>query len=502
MIHFDPDRTVAMIDIGSNSVRLVIFRLFGRLFQQLHNEKVACGLGEGVAVNGILNEGSVLATRKALVRYRLLCDAVKVDEVHVLATAALREAENGAGFLDDITQIVGTTPILLKGEDEARLASAGAMAGSFGFKGIVGDLGGGSLELAYVQNHHSTHHSSFKLGALRLKIDAQDDADKALVIARERLKPLELRTALKHHKGAHRLTAIGGTWRALAKVLQVRHAHPLSLVHQYQVSRDMLIGLCQDILRAHRVGDALECSKKLSKNRKNLLPFGAASMIATLEFLDIEVVEFSAYGLREGYLFDGLSKTHKTQDPLLLAARHIAHRQARSPDYGDELFGWTGALFHYSGLKENEAQTRLRHAACLMSDLSWWGHPNYRARQSVDLSIYNNLVGLNHEGRGYIAIALAMRQSGAKKVQKLSDFNVLSGEHMAHQARILGAAFRLAHALCGSHAKLIKNAKWAPKKSGVVLKLDKKAQGLMCDAVRSRAAQLSQCLELDVEINT
>ncbi|MES2905618.1 MAG: hypothetical protein V4691_01075 [Pseudomonadota bacterium] len=147
-------KPIAVIDIGSNSVRLVVYEGITRAPTPIYNEKILCGLGKSVASTGRLAQDAMDETFAALKRFRALADQMQVSAVHVLATAAVREAANGNEFLN-MARAIGNCPVeLISGSREARLSALGVLSGVHKPDGIVGDLGGGSLELVDIKDHH------------------------------------------------------------------------------------------------------------------------------------------------------------------------------------------------------------------------------------------------------------------------------------------------------------------------------------------------------------
>ena len=143
--------TVAVIDIGSNSVRLVVYEALTRSPTPIFNEKALCGLGRNVLTSGRLADEAVARALASIRRFRVLCTQLNVGELHVLATAAVRDARNGPDFVAECEAICGVPLRLLSGREEATFAALGVVSGTYQPDGIVGDLGGGSLELVDIK---------------------------------------------------------------------------------------------------------------------------------------------------------------------------------------------------------------------------------------------------------------------------------------------------------------------------------------------------------------
>src|SRR6201994_679831 len=183
----DRGAPLAVIDIGSNSVRLVVYEGLARAPTALFNEKALCGLGREVQTTGLLAADAVEKALTALRRFRALCRVQKVGRVYAIATAACRDASNGPEFIAKAEKICGCTIEILTGQEEARYSALGVISGIHKPDGIVGDLGGGSLELIDVHGHQVRGGVTLPLGSLAL----QDLSHKSLKRA-ERIVKNEL----------------------------------------------------------------------------------------------------------------------------------------------------------------------------------------------------------------------------------------------------------------------------------------------------------------------
>ena len=292
-------RPVAVLDIGSNSVRLVVYERHARALTPLYNEKSACALGRGLAATGRLPYESIDRALTAIQRFALVTRLMQVGQVHVLATSAVREAENSKTFVDAVTEIMGAEVRVLSGKEEAHFAALGVISGIPGFAGLVGDLGGGSLELSSIAGGKDSAGETHELGVIRLQDDSGGSPLKARAIARQRLASSRL--AGEAPSGV--FCAIGGTWRSLAKVHQVLRNYPLHMVQHYAAKTSDLLRLCDEIVEAVAAGKPMPGAEHVSSSRRELVPYGAAVMSEVMRTGNFETVMFSALGVREGYLF-------------------------------------------------------------------------------------------------------------------------------------------------------------------------------------------------------
>jgi len=352
---------VAIIDIGSNSVRLVMYEGLSRSPAVLFNEKVLCGLGQGVAKTGELDELATQRAINAIKRFKHLSDQAGVSQLHILATAA----SASSGFHEP--------------------------------DGIVGDLGGGSMELIPT-NTKSKHGVTTPLGGLRLQETSNGDTDQARKIAKKELSNIKVKWPSKRKS----FYAIGGTWRNLARLHMFDVGYPLDVVHGYRVKTKDYIEFCKRVMKDNL--DDFKGIEDISKNRRNLLPFGAAAMIETLDSLGAKEVVMSATGLREGYLYSLLEDDMKQSDGLLEATAELAILRARSPQHSLELADWTKEAFKAIGVEENNSEERWRKAACNLADISWRAASDFRAEQSLGIINNAGFTSICHEGRAYLAI--------------------------------------------------------------------------------------------------
>ncbi len=491
------DDPIAVLDIGSNSVRLVIYERHVRALTPLYNEKVACGLGRGMAQSGELNPEGVERALNGMRRFAMVCSLTKVETLYVLATAATRDADNGNEFITAVQEIMGVEVQILSGEEEAHYAALGTLAGMPNQRGLLGDFGGGSLELAGIDLDRVFGGETYKLGAIRLQDDSDNNASKAYEIACEKLAASELIKA----QHLPEFVAIGGTWRALARLHQVTNDYPLSMVQGYRVEADDMLALCDYVLKQAKKGEIPDEAQVLSSNRRTLLPFGAAALKAVLEIGAFSSVKFSALGLREGYLFGQLSDEDQRADPLLLACREYALLRSRAPAHSADLSTFTTKLIETAQIKETTSLARLREASCLLSDVSWRGHPDYRGAQAVDLVTLGSFVGLDHADRAYIATVLAARYNGLKpkKLGHEEILNLCRDEDQDH-AILVAATYRVAYLLSAAMPGVLNQLDWDMDDEKLYLCIPKGMEFLAAEKMMRRFDQLADLLNRQADI--
>ncbi len=435
---------ISVIDIGSNSVRLVVYERLSRSATPLFNEKELCGLARGLEATGRLDPSAVASALAAMRRFRALSDQMGVSDIHVLATAAPREAVNGPEFVAAVEGIIGTKIQMLSGPEEARLTAMGVISGIHEADGIAGDLGGGSLEVVDVKNDAVGIGETFPLGGLRLEEASQGSPKKAEKIITEALA----KSAVLPGGEKRAFFAIGGTWRSLARLHMRQKGYPLHVTHQYTIDANEAADFCRMVAR--RDVDLLDSIEVISRNRRPLLPYGAAVLEQVIKFMKPARIVMSALGVREGHLYDLLLPEEKAHDPLIAACEELAWLRSRSPRHAAELPPWSAQAFAAVGLDETAEEARLRHAACLLADIGWRTHPEYRGEQSLNLIAHAAFIGVDHPGRAYLALANFYRHEGLIDEALSPRIRELAPTRYMERARALGATLRVAHLISGA----------------------------------------------------
>jgi exopolyphosphatase/guanosine-5'-triphosphate,3'-diphosphate pyrophosphatase len=480
-------RPVAVLDIGSNSVRLVVYERHARSLTPLYNEKSACALGRGLAETGRLADANIKRALTAIKRFALVARLMRVGSTHVLATSAVRDAANSAEFVKAVEEIMEADVEVLSGEEEAHFAALGVVAGMPDFAGVVGDLGGGSLELSHIEQGDDSAGETHELGVIRLQDDSKQSPARAVAVARQRLKASKLLT----RTSGGTFCAIGGTWRSLAKLHQVLSRYPLHMVQHYTVPAIEIIKLCDEIVAATTAGKAYAGAENVSSGRRDLVPYGAAVLATVLRLGKFDKVVFSAQGVREGFLYGLLDPDEQALDPLIQAAAEMSALRSRAPAHAPDLIEFTARFFAASSINETAEEQRLRQVACLLSDIGWRGHPDYRGEQSVDLVAYGSLTGVDHPARAFLAEALAVRYMGLKHKSVSSSLLHLAGPAANARARLIGALFRVAYPMSAAMPGVLPRTGFAVIGSTLRLTLPKDLAFLDGEHLRGRLEQLA-----------
>jgi exopolyphosphatase/guanosine-5'-triphosphate,3'-diphosphate pyrophosphatase len=488
---------VAIIDIGSNSVRLVAYDGLNRAPTPLYNEKVLCGLGRNVFSTGRLSEEAVRRALSALARFRILCETMHVGRVFVLATAAARDAQNGPEFLAAAEAACGHRIELLSGRREAELSALGVISGFHTPDGVVGDLGGGSLELVDVRGATVGQGVTMPLGGLALQDLSGGSVKKALKIARENLAKAAPQLETLRGRSFY---AVGGTWRALARLHQAARGYPLHVMHGYSIEPSDELSFLEVVERTDAA--LLQDVEAVSEARRPLLAYGAVVLEEIIRIGRPRELAISASGVREGLLYEQLDRDTRLADPLLAAAGELNGLRARSPGHGADLIAWTDRFVATLDGPETADERRLRHAACLLSDIGWRAHPDYRGEQSINVITHAAFVGVDHPGRAYLALAVYFRHEGMAAEKASPMLRSLAGPRLFERARLVGALLRVAFPISAGMEGALSRLPLIVEDRRVTLTLPSDMAALPGDRLLNRVRGLGRVLGLEGRIVT
>lgn len=478
---------IAIIDIGSNSVRLVVYECLCRAPRPVFNEKSLCALGKGVATTGSLPKAGVAKALAALRRFRVLTSIMEVSAVHVLATAAARDASNGGEFLAAAAEAIGAPVRLLPGDREAKLSAYGVISGFMKPDGVAGDLGGGSLELIEIRGTHAGNGTSLPLGGLALMDASGNSRRAALRIVREALG----RSPVAGRLAGRTFYAVGGTWRALAKLHMEQRNYPLAVTHGYAIPASDAADFAGLVERAD--AESLFSIDAVSAARRPFLAYGALVLDEIIRRAKPREIMFSVSGVREGLLYEMLDTEQRRQDPLLMAAAQLNELFSRAPGHAADLCNWTDGFMRSFHAEEGPEERRLRHAACLLSDVNWRAHPDHRHEESVNIVENAAFLGIDHPGRSFLALTACYRYLGVD-ADVSPQIRALVAARMLERARILAAAMRAAFVISGAVPGVLPVAPLACTKGKLVLSLPRKFSDLASERLQNRLKQLGRLI--------
>ncbi|KQT88586.1 exopolyphosphatase [Aurantimonas sp. Leaf443] len=484
------EKPVAVIDIGSNSIRLVIYEGNRRALTVLFNEKVLSGLGKGLARTNRLDGQAVESALQALARFRQLAEHAGVEAIHAIATAAAREATNGPDFVAAAQAALGQPIVILSGQDEARFAAEGVIAGFHRPDGIAGDLGGGSLELVDIRDGGFRDGLTLPLGGLRLRDLSDGDIAKAQSVADSHVGAC----GLGGQAEGRAFYAVGGTWRNLARLHMEQVGYPLHVMHGYEIATPVMDAFLGAVIK----GDVekLPGIAAVSKSRRPLLSFGAVALRSTIRHLKPSVIVLSALGVREGYLHGLLGEEERARDPLIEAAREFSWLRARAPAHSDELVAFVSRTFATLGVEESENEERLRTAACLLADIGWRAHPDYRGRQSFSMIAHAALQGIDHPGRVFMGLTNYYRHEGGFEPGIIPELEALLDAGLTQRAKLLAALMRVTFPMTAGMPGILEQLRWAQDpRGGFTLVVPQALGALVAEKPVSRLQQFARMVE-------
>jgi exopolyphosphatase/guanosine-5'-triphosphate,3'-diphosphate pyrophosphatase len=486
-------RQAAVIDVGSNSIRLVIYRLDGRSIWTLYNEKALAGLGRDLPATGRLSPQGVETALTAIRRFRALLDGWRAEDVTAAATAAVREAADGPAFLKRIRDDTGLAVRVLTGEEEARYAALGVVAGEPNAEGVVGDLGGSSLELVRLSDQTPEDGATLPLGPFALGAPRTLDVDRTRRLIDIALAPHGERFASRHFH------AVGGAWRNLALFHMELADYPLRVAHQYEMSRSDALDVSRLVARQSKA--SLERMQGLSKKRVETLPYSAVVLEALIERLGVERIIISAFGVREGLLLDAMDPETRRRDPLIEGCEALTSMRGLAPDLGGALEAWLTPAFEKLVPVFGDREPVLLAAACRLADLGVRLHPDHRADLAFEQVLRAPIAGMSHPERAFLASVAFSRHTAATTTPEAQAIARVIGAERRQRARALGAAVRLGCDLSGRNPRLLEKSSLAIQGERLTLT---SARGwedmLLGEQTTKRAQTLAGVLKLKVEV--
>ena len=508
---------VGVIDIGSNSVRLVVYDALKRVPIPIFNEKTLCGLARGLEETGHMNRTGVALAHQALSRFTYIAKFLNVSELFVLATAAVRDASDGPAFVDSLKEKYDLNVQIISGQEEAKYAALGVASSIYHVDGMIADLGGGSLEIADVKGRNINDCASFQIGLLRLMAQTNGDVKKLRTVVDQHLKDHPI---IKQLEGRTFYT-VGGGFRSLARMHIAKTRYPLNILHHYIVPATNLQKMTHEISRMNL--DQLEKYPGVTLKRMDMIATTAMVAERIIALGKPKNITFSAHGIREGFLFGQLIKKGQQKDPLIAACEYIMKGQPDTAPYSKELMDWLKPLFedgkHLAHPNTSEqtsesavrplwsikgnaltAETpgmkRLRHAACILSEIARYEHTEYRSEIAFRRVMDSYLIGINHPSRIYLALALFHRYEFNPEANLITAVKKLLKKEIAHHARVLGYAMRLARNIAAGAPNILPHTRLEVSNVTLILHFDEVTHGLMGEAVNKRLGQLAAAIDL------
>ncbi len=475
---------VGVVDVGSNSVRMVVFDGAARSPAYFYNEKIMCGLGKGLAETGRLNPEGRIRAMSALKRFALLAEGMDIDPLTVVATAATREAIDGPEFQAQVLAETGLKLWVVDGDEEARLSAQGVLLGWPEARGIVCDIGGNSMELARIGSAKVGKRVSTPLGPFRLQQVPGGPKERKAHIQKI------LKSVQRDMKSdGEKLYLVGGSWRTIARLDMERRSYPLTVLHEYRMTPKNLLDTLDWIATSDL--PVLRAKTGTSAERMELVPIASEVLRELILALKPTDINISAYGIREGLLYEQMPEQLRARDPLIEAARMAEKSFARMPGFGKKLYQFLEPLF--AGTPPE--RMRLVKAACLLHDTTWRAHPDYRAEACFDNATRANLGGLDHPGRVFLGLALLHRYKNSRAGSRMEGLFRLLSEDEMQEAEVLGKAMRFGAMFSIADPAEAGKLFWQPKKQLLELALTPRGQSLFGEVAQARFNALALALK-------
>ncbi|MDF1855529.1 Ppx/GppA family phosphatase [Pseudooceanicola sp.] len=480
---------VGVVDVGSNSVRLVVFDGAARSPAYFYNEKIMCALGAGLSETGRLNPEGRKRALAAIHRFQLLAHGMRATPLTAVATAAMREASDGADFIAEAERLTGLNIHIIDGTEEARLSAQGVLLGWPGSYGLVCDIGGSSMELAEIAGGTVGRCVTSPLGPLKLA-----DVKGGRKGRRGFIKAEVGKLKCEMGEQRNRLFLVGGSWRAIARIDMDRRGYPLHVLHEYRMTAKAIRETADYIQKQDP--EVLRARCGVSRDRMALVPMAAEVLVEIVRAFRPHDIAVSSYGIREGMLYQQMPQNLRDRDPLIEACRFAERKDARLPGFGRTVYEFLLPLFRSA----KPEQLRLIKAACLLHDVTWRAHPDYRAEVCFDNATRANLGGLKHSERIFLGLALLHRYRNKREGTHFEDMYDMIPPEQQLQAEIVGKALRFGAMLWLDRDADIGELKWFPKKKRLVLNLTEAAWPLFGEVAAARFGSLASALGAESEI--
>jgi len=480
---------VGVVDVGSNSVRMVVFDGAARSPAYFYNEKIMCALGAGLGQTGILNPEGRARALSALHRFKALSEGMGLPPLTIVATAAVRDARDGPEFCAQVQAETGLKIWVIDGEEEARLSAQGVLLGWPGSYGLVCDIGGSSMEFAEISDGRVGARVTSALGPLKLRdLKGGKKARKAHI--KDTVQALHTKMGAQRD----RLFLVGGSWRAIARIDMLRRDYPLHVLHEYRMS-PAAVRATAKFIEDSKIED-LRKATGISSARMDLVPIASEVLARGVRVFKPQDIAVSSYGIREGMLYEQMPQRLRDRDPLIEACRFAEAKDARIRGFGKQLYNFIQPIMR----KSPEARQRIAKAACLLHDVSWRAHPDYRAEVCFDNATRANLGGLKHSERVYLGLALLHRYSNSREGTRFEHLYDLLNPDLQKEAEVLGKAMRFGAMLWMQSSDQLGRFNWQPKKRHLELRLSQDMAPLFGEVAQARLQSLAASLDASLAV--
>jgi exopolyphosphatase/guanosine-5'-triphosphate,3'-diphosphate pyrophosphatase len=480
---------VGVVDVGSNSVRMVVFDGAARSPAYFYNEKVMAGLGQGLSETGRLNPRGRDRAFAALRRFSLLAKGMGIAPLTCVATAAVRDAEDGPEFQALVERETGLHLHVIDGPEEARLSAQGVLLGWPEADGLICDIGGNSMELAEVRRGRVWRRVTSQLGPFRLQ---QVPGGRKELLSH--IKEVVTNLAAQMGTDYERLYLVGGSWRAIARLDMERRSYPLLVLHEYRMEPEGL-GKTLDWIEKNDLAE-LRARSGISTARMELVPLASLVLRELIDSFAPKEIDISSYGIREGLLYEQMPERLRRRDPLIEGCRHAERMMSRMPGFGKKLHAFIQPIWG----QVSPEKYRLMRAACLLHDTTWRTHPDYRAEACFDNVTRANMAALSHPERVFLGLSLLHRYKNSRAGSRFEPLFTLLTPEQIQEAEVLGKAMRFGAMFAIHEPQDAGELDYKPKKNLLELRLTARGAGLFGEVSEARFASLASALKAETKV--
>jgi exopolyphosphatase/guanosine-5'-triphosphate,3'-diphosphate pyrophosphatase len=482
-------KRIGIIDIGSNSIRLVVFDGPKRSPLYLYNEKVFFRLGLQSFGGKPFGSNTLEAVSHIIKRYVAICRNMEISKIIMFGTSALREASNSNVLVESIREKTNVDVDIISGEKEAFYAAQGILLGFPNAEGVICDLGGNSVEFANIRKNVVTECNSVLLGPLTIK----NLGEKCKNLDDHMKNQLATITNFNGVKNKS-FFLIGGSWRAIAKIHMQRIKYPLKIIQGYKVESKKLKKTLEFIQESSFLTKSDEMN--ISLGRLELLPQAARLLKIIIDEFEIKVLTFSSFGVREGLIYEHLSVAEKKRDPLIEAAKFFEKKETRFPKMSKHTFNWISPL--YENLPPKTKRVIL--AATKLHDIAWIAHPDYKTEMCLEIVTRSNISGISHQERVFLAMILLFRHKAKpEKIFNSKLFKIVP-KKKRKIALVIGKGLRLASTFFGEKS-LLNKIEFRLRANEVDLCFQSKMDSINGEIVEKRIQELNKALKTCVTVN-
>ncbi|MEG1710471.1 MAG: Ppx/GppA family phosphatase [Clostridia bacterium] len=491
---------VALIDMGSNTIRLVVYDVHeGGYYTLVDEMREAVRLGE-TEKDGSLKQTRVLQALNTLKTYKKQCAVDKVDKILAVATAAVRQARNQKAFLSEVYNVTGIKLRVLSETEEATYVYQGVINSMDIPKGLIMEIGGGSTKFVYYNRRNILQIAIFPFGALTLteRFTNEESTPETIAENIERFfaEQLESLPWLKELDPDTQLIGVGGSFRNLARIVRRVNNYPLDMVHNYHMERNELVRVYEK-MRALNFDKKMKI-KGISAVRADVLPSALAAMKAFVDYCGFETIVTSSCGLREGFMFNyavPLTIEKPISDVLGHSLLTYVEFSGENKMHCEQVFFLCIQLFKQLRVLHKFPRSYIKILRCtsFMIDIGKRFKYYQNQKHASYMILNSNIYGITHHDLVMAALITDMYPSGEVNKHDWVNYSCILTDEDVEIAKKLSVIFKLAKSFDKSGSNAITEINCDVLGDSVIMKTEingdatlevKEAQGASYDFKR------------------